>query len=57
MTLGLSLENEQAGLEARLFVNNVAKAHYDLDLPTSAFGVAGSAASPRTFGGSLAYRF
>lgn len=57
MTLGLSLENEQAGLEARLFVNNVAKAHYDLDLPTSAFGVAGSAASPRRFGGSLAYRF
>lgn len=57
VTLGLSFENEQAGLEARVFVNNVMKAQYYLDVPTSAFGVAGSAAAPRTFGGSLAYRF
>ncbi|MEJ2409679.1 MAG: TonB-dependent receptor [Novosphingobium sp.] len=57
VTLGLALKNEQAGLEARLFVNNLANAHYYLDLPTSAFGVAGSAASPRTFGGSLTYQF
>lgn len=57
VTLGFALENERAGLEARLFVNNVTKARYYLDLPTSAFGVAGSAAAPRTFGGSIAYRF
>ncbi|MEC3909126.1 TonB-dependent receptor [Sphingobium sp. CR2-8] len=57
VTLGLAFENEQAGLEARLFVNNLTRARYYLDLPTSAFGVAGSAGSPRTFGGSLAYRF
>ncbi|MBB4641146.1 TonB-dependent receptor [Rhizorhapis suberifaciens] len=57
VTLGLSFENEQSGVEARLFVNNVTKARYFLDVTTSAFGVAGSAAAPRTFGGSLAYRF
>jgi iron complex outermembrane receptor protein len=57
VTLGLSLENEPAGLEVRLFVNNLTKSKYFLDLPTSAFGVAGSAAAPRTFGGSIAHRF
>ena len=57
VTLGLSFENEQAGIEARLFVNNLTKSKYFLDVPTSAFGVAGSAAAPRTFGGSIAYSF
>lgn len=57
VTLGLSLENEKAGVEARLFVNNLTRARYYLDMPTGAFGAAGTAAPPRTFGGSLAYRF
>lgn len=57
VTLGLGFENEKAGLEVRFFINNLTKSKYYLDLPTSAFGVAGSAAPPRTFGGSVAYSF
>lgn len=57
VSLGLSLADDKSGLEGRLFVNNLTKSRYYLDIPTSAFGVAGSAAAPRTFGGSIAYHF
>jgi len=57
VTLGLALEDRNSGIEARFFVNNLTKSRYFLDVPTSAFGSAGTAAAPRTFGGSLAYNF
>ncbi|MWV27101.1 TonB-dependent receptor [Aurantiacibacter rhizosphaerae] len=57
VTLGLAFKNPRAGLEARFYVNNLTNSRYFLDVPTSVFGVAGTAAPPRTVGASLAYSF
>lgn len=57
VTASASRVQRPGGLKLRAFVENLAKAKYYLDLPTSAFGIAGSVGAPRTYGASIGFSF
>lgn len=57
MSASLALTQFDKGFDVRFFVNNLTKARYYDEVPTAAFGIAGTAAAPRTYGVSIGYSF
>ncbi|MGE4431267.1 MAG: TonB-dependent receptor [Sphingobium sp.] len=57
LSASVAIAQLDSGFDIRLFGENLAKARYYLEVPTSAFGAAGTAAMPRTYGMSIGYRF
>lgn len=57
MSASLALAQLDKGLDVRLFVENLTKARYYDEAPSAAFGIAGTAAAPRTYGVTVGYSF
>lgn len=57
MSASITVSQVGKGLDVRLYADNITKARYYDEVPSSAFGIAGTAAAPRTYGLSLGYSF